>query len=74
MMRAQMMLEKYKTDQKSLTDLISTLVTAAIEEAKLTLMPDPIEEAQMIAGQAAGGANQAQKADVAAARPNGASQ
>jgi hypothetical protein len=74
LMRAQMMLEKYKTDQKSLTDLIGTLVKAAIEEAKLTLMPDPIEEAQMIAGQAAGEANQAQKADVAAVKPNGAAQ
>jgi hypothetical protein len=74
MARAAMMLEKYKVDQKSLTDLIGTLVKAAIEEAKLTLMPDPIEEAQMIAGQAAGEANQAQQADVAAVqgKPNGA--
>ena len=79
MTRAAMMLEKYKTDQKSLTDMIDTLVKAAIEEAKLTLMPDPLDEAQMIAGQVAGEANQAQKADVAAvqgqgaaARPNGA--
>jgi hypothetical protein len=72
MARAAMMLEKYKVDQKSLSELIDTLVKAAIEEAKLTLMPDPLEEAQMIAGQAAGAANQAQKADTAAVQPNGA--
>jgi hypothetical protein len=72
MARAAMMLEKYKVDQKALSELIDTLTKAAIEEAKLTLTPDPLEEAQMIAGQAAGEANQAQKEDAAAARPNGA--
>lgn len=68
--RAAMMIEKYKVDQKSLTDLIDTVVKAAIEEAKLTLMPDPLEEAQMIAGQAAGAANEASQQDVEAAQPD----
>ncbi|HSC79912.1 MAG TPA: hypothetical protein VLC08_06145, partial [Chitinolyticbacter sp.] len=72
MQRAAMMLEKYKVDQKSLTDLIKITVDAAIEEAKLTLQPDPLEEAQMIAGQAAGKADAASDADQAAAKPNGA--
>ena len=71
MARAAMMLEKYKVDQKALSELIDTLVKAAIEEAKLTLAPDPLEQAQMIAGQAAGEANQAQKADVAAVQGPG---
>jgi len=72
MARAAMMLDKYKVDLKSLTDLIDITVKAAIEEAKLTLQPDPLEEAQMIAGQAAGAANQAQKTDVAAVQGAGA--
>jgi hypothetical protein len=72
MARAAMMLEKYKVDQKSLTDLIDTLVKAAIEEAKLTLMPDPLEEVQQIAGQAAGEARASSAADVEAAKPGAA--
>lgn len=74
MQRAAMMLEKYKVDQKSLTDLIDTTVKAAIEEAKLTLMPDPLEEAQLVASQAAGKADAASDADQAAASHNGAAQ
>lgn len=63
-LRAQMMLEKYKVDQSSLTDLIKVMVDAAIEEAKLTLQPEPLEEAQLIAGNAAGQASA--KSDAAA--------
>jgi hypothetical protein len=62
--RAAMMLEKYKVDIGALTDLIGEVVKASIEEAKLTLTPDPIEEAKALAaagaGEAADDANQAE--------------
>jgi hypothetical protein len=70
--RAALMLEKYKVDQSSLTDLIKVMVDAAIEEAKLTLMPEPLEEVQQIAGQAAGTAQARSNKTEAAAATNGA--
>lgn len=48
-MRAAMMLEKYKVDMKAFTDLVDSMIKAAIEEAKLTLQPAPLEEAGQIA-------------------------
>ena len=69
MARAAMMLEKYKTDTKALTDLIKVTVDAAIEEAKLTLQPDPLEEAQLLAGTAAGQARADKSQAEEAAEP-----
>jgi len=69
--RATLMLEKYKVDQSALSDLIGTMVKAAIEEAKLTLQPDPLEEAQLIAGSAAGKASAGADEAAAAAKPGG---
>jgi hypothetical protein len=57
-MRAAMMLEKYKTDVSALTDLIGHLIKAAIEEAKLTLSPDPIDVIQAQAESAAKAASE----------------
>jgi len=67
LVRAQLMLDKYKTDMQSLTDLIGTIVKAAIEEAKLTASPAPLQAAEMVAGQAAGDAAEgAEEAENAA--------
>ena len=75
-MRAALMLEKYKVDSKAFTDLVETMVKAAIEEAKLTLMPEPIQEAgevaEMGAGAAASQATQAIEAGAPAPQGNGA--
>lgn len=71
MMRAQLMLEKYKIDIGALTDLIGEIVKAAVEEAKLTLTPDPIDEAQQVAMAAAGEAGASANEAEAAAKPGG---
>ena len=75
-MRAALMLEKYKVDSKAFTDLVGTMVKAAIEEAKLTLMPEPIQEAsevaEMGAGAAASQATQAIEAGAPKPQGNGA--
>jgi hypothetical protein len=68
-MRAAMMLEKYKVDAKSFTDLVKTMVDAAIEEAKLTLSPAPIEAAQDVAAAGAGQAAEQQQASLIAGAP-----
>jgi hypothetical protein len=64
--RAQLMLAKYDIDIKALTDMIGQIVKAAIEEAKLTLQPAPLQSAQMAAGavgaEAADDANNAEAA------------
>lgn len=56
MQRALLMAEKYKVDVKALNDLIGEIVKASIEEAKLTLSPQPVQAAQAVAGEAASGA------------------
>ena len=75
-MRAALMLEKYKVDSKAFTELVDTMVKAAIEEAKLTLMPEPIQEAgevaEMGAGAAASQATQAIEAGAPKPQGNGA--
>lgn len=48
--RAALMLEKYKTDTDALTKMIEQIVKASIEEAKLTLSPAPLDEAEAAAG------------------------
>jgi hypothetical protein len=68
-MRAAMMLEKYKVDAKSFTDLVKTLVDAAIEEAKLTLSPEPLQAVQDVAAQGAEQAQQQGQAALAAGAP-----
>lgn len=55
-MNAQWQLEKYKVDVGALTDLVGELVKAAIEEAKLTMVPDPLDEVQQLGQVAAAGA------------------
>lgn len=62
--RATLMLEKYKVDVKALTDTLSDMVKAAVEEAKLTMSTEPIDEVQ--AQGDAIGANAAQQAQSAA--------
>jgi hypothetical protein len=66
MTRAMMMLEKYKVDIGALTDMIGQIVKAAVEEAKLTLNPAPLQGAQAAAGavgaEAADDANNAEAA------------
>ena len=74
-MRAALMLDKYKTDAKSFVDLVKVLVDAAIEEAKLTLSPAPIEAAQDVAAQGAQDAKEQGQASLIAGspkQPNGA--
>jgi hypothetical protein len=85
MARASMLLEKYKVDVPALTDLIGHMVKAAVEEARLTLMPDPLDEieaqAEVAARAAAEGAgevgqlvtSQLPKPQTPGPRPNGAS-
>lgn len=68
-MRAALMLDKYKADVKAYGDLMKTYTDAAIEEAKLMLTPDPLDEAQaMAAAGATAAANQAQGAAEAGAQ------
>jgi hypothetical protein len=71
--RAQMMLEKYKVDIGALTDMIGQIVKAAIEEAKLTLSPLPVQQAQMAAGavgaEASDDANNAEAAGMGGGEP-----
>jgi hypothetical protein len=71
-MRAQLMLEKYKVDQSSMTSMIDAVVKAAIEEAKLTLQPDPLQAAGAIAGGAAGEASAESREAEAKSEPGGA--
>jgi len=68
-MRAAMMLEKYKVDAGSFTDLVKVLVNAAIEEAKLTLNVGPLEAAQDVAAQGAQEAQQQGQAALVAGAP-----
>lgn len=68
-MRAAMMLEKYKTDAKSFTDLVKTMVDAAIEEAKLTLSPAPLIAAGDVAEQGAEAAQGQAQASLIAGAP-----
>ncbi|HET7527795.1 MAG TPA: hypothetical protein VFK10_17765, partial [Burkholderiaceae bacterium] len=70
-MRAALMLDKYKADIKAWSDLIDTYVRAAIEEAKLTLQPAPLDEAeQLAAGGASAAVGQAQQS-LEAGAPKG---
>lgn len=68
-MRAALMLEKYKVDSKSFTDLVDTLVKAAIEEAKLTLSTLPLQEAGDIAQSGAEAAASQAGASIEAGAP-----
>lgn len=73
--RAMLMLEKYKEDMRALTSTISDIVKASIEEAKLTLQPDPLQGAQLMAGQVgAAAASDAERAESAMGAGDGANQ
>jgi long-subunit acyl-CoA synthetase (AMP-forming) len=72
--RAVMLLEKYKVDIEALTKATEQIVKAAIEEAKLTLQPEPLQAAQMVAGENRAEASADANRSEAAASPGGAPQ
>lgn len=68
-MRAALMLDKYKADVSAWQKLIDTYVRAAIEEAKLTMTPEPLDQAEEVAATGAASANAAAQQSVAAGAP-----
>jgi hypothetical protein len=67
LVKLQAMLEKYKIDAGTASDALEQIVKLAIEEAKLTMSPAPLDEAGAIAGAEAGKASAGKDAAAAAA-------